>query len=174
METGAPRHQNSIPDHNTGVAAISIPHYPSPMRLRNRYDGKSLFWIGLCLLQIATRPGRLHHLSRTNSAWAIVDGISLAIWICLLILYAVQPWTNFWSVTPAGIRYRKLWVTREIPFTRIAAIRPADLLGGNVEIEVAPVDKDVYPHEYIPASPRNLEVFLKAVATYAPQTLTEP
>ncbi len=37
---------------------------------------------------------------------------------------------TFWQVDADGIRYRRLWVTRKIPFTNIVAVREKDYSTG--------------------------------------------
>jgi len=144
------------------------------MRIRARYDGMTIFWILLSITQIAIIIDRIHRsVLHRSTGWMILDRVSLATWAFALTLHGLHPLFNYWKVEPTGIRYRKLWLTKEIPFTQIAAIRPVKIHGGTVEIEVARRGKDIYPHQYLIADPTNREAFLQAIETHAPQTLLE-
>jgi hypothetical protein len=121
----------------------------------------------------------MHHNQRHgHTGLAAADRCFLVLWSSILIVRILPLLLDFWEVNETGIRYRRLWYLREIPFAKILATRldpndvPTRKPSGNLEIELAPKGPGRYPHTYMIARPRDWQGFLQAVESYAPQTLT--
>jgi len=130
-----------------------------------------IFWLAIAVLNVARFiPRFAHHISDPGM---VFDLLFLMFWCGLAAVWMPIVVFNSWRVDPKSVSHRILWKSRDIPMSRIVAIRPTKpsrLVGGSpLEIEVSRFGAAVYPHDYIIANPVDREGFLHAVRTFAPQ-----
>jgi hypothetical protein len=103
-------------------------------------------------------------------------GVALVFWISALLIHL---WVMFFStveVTSESLRLRLGFHPILIPYASIVAVTPVCDAKGNIrpntiEIEVAKLGRDIYPHTYRELRIAKLDAFLAALQ---PHILTQP
>ena len=144
------------------------------MRTRERVNPLGIFYLAFAIANVARWcPKFQHHSAEAN----LFDLFPLICWSTLGVIWVPFLAFNSWRVDAKSVSHRILWKSRDIPMSRIVAIRPREsskpVARGPLEIEVSKFGPNVYPHDYIIANPVDREGFLQAVRTYAPQISIE-
>jgi hypothetical protein len=98
-------------------------------------------------------------------------GLIAAYWVLWAFVQAVSRFFVYWVLDSSGLRERRFWNTREIPWnevTRVGSLNPKQPASGLLEVDFArPAPMSDRGH--ILAHPQDREHFIRALRRFAPQ-----
>ena len=137
-------------------------------------------WIGLSILMVGSQISRVHdHLVVGATGRAYLSGFTAAAWV---LIGAVHLWMLIFGrveITDTEVRSQMAFRSRSFLLSNIVGIRPAFTDGGrliakNVELEIARLSPDIYPHEYVKLPVDNAAGLAQALHERVPAAAYEP
>ena len=137
-------------------------------------------WIGLSILMVGSQISRIYdHMATGNTGRAYISGVTAATWILIGAFYLWILLFGRVEITETEVRSQMAFSSHVFLLSNIIGIRPAFTDGGrliakSVELEIARLSPDIYPHEYVKVQVDDPARFAQELHERVPSAAYEP